>query len=203
VLLPNRKKMKKDLTRDFPDTNTAEDGYITSAPVASFPPNGYGLFDMSGYVWEWTSDWYRPDYYQTLADRDVAALNPQGPSESFDPTPSKSPVCRSASNEAVHFSAPINTARVTSRAYAARENPAPARTTSAFGVSSLHLGSIQSCIVTPGGEIFSRFLALVAVPVLGCLSGAGNPNVAECAGLFGIFHASAHRTRMSCFQHKS
>ena len=43
---------------EFPLQNTGEDGYEGTAPVGSFPPNGYGLFDMIGNVWEWTTDWY-------------------------------------------------------------------------------------------------------------------------------------------------
>ena len=43
----------------FPEKNTKEDGHERAAPVASFPPNAYGLYDMAGNVWEWTSDWYR------------------------------------------------------------------------------------------------------------------------------------------------
>jgi formylglycine-generating enzyme required for sulfatase activity len=69
----------------FPDKNTAEDGFTGLAPVCSFPVNGYGLCDMSGNVWQWISDWYRTDYYQTLAAQGGVARNPQGPEQSFDP----------------------------------------------------------------------------------------------------------------------
>jgi formylglycine-generating enzyme len=82
---PNGKFMANTFQGHFPDKNTGEDGYVTTAPVASFPPNGYGLYDLSGNVWEWTSDWYRPDYYKTLADKEEVARNPQGPNDSFDP----------------------------------------------------------------------------------------------------------------------
>lgn len=76
----------------FPYLNTQSDGYGGLAPAGKFAPNGYGLYDMAGNVWEWCSDWYEYDYYKTL--KGGVADNPRGPAKSFDPmdpyTPKKS-----------------------------------------------------------------------------------------------------------------
>ncbi|HLS96686.1 MAG TPA: formylglycine-generating enzyme family protein [Sphingobacterium sp.] len=65
---------------EFPIDNTKEDGFETTAPVKSFPPNAWGLYDMEGNVWEWCADLYRPDYYARSAKS-----NPKGPADSYDP----------------------------------------------------------------------------------------------------------------------
>lgn len=71
----------------FPNQNTREDGFEGAAPVKSFPPNGYGLYDMSGNVWEWCNDWYDPQLYLTRVGQ-LVTVNPTGPSEPslFPPT---------------------------------------------------------------------------------------------------------------------
>ena len=58
----------------FPHTNTAEDGYLTTAPVKSYRPNGLGLWNVAGNVWEWCADWFSPTYYTHSAAED-----PKGP----------------------------------------------------------------------------------------------------------------------------
>jgi formylglycine-generating enzyme len=82
---PGQKAMANTYQGQFPIRDTGADGFAGLAPVASFAPNGYGLFDVAGNAWEWVSDWYRPDYYAALASRGMVARNPGGPDEPFDP----------------------------------------------------------------------------------------------------------------------
>jgi len=75
-LIPDGKHMCNIWQGTFPNNNTAEDGFKGTAPVGSFPANGFGLYDTSGNTWEWCHDWFSPDYHI-----DGPRDNPTGPPE--------------------------------------------------------------------------------------------------------------------------
>ena len=83
-LAPGGKQMANTWQGEFPIQNLLEDGYEGTAPVGQFPANGYGLFDMIGNVWQWTTDWYAARHPAAPC---CASLNPKGGSreQSFDP----------------------------------------------------------------------------------------------------------------------
>jgi formylglycine-generating enzyme required for sulfatase activity len=83
--MPEGRFMANTHQGHFPDHDSADDRFRGPAAVAQFPANGYGLHDVAGNVWEWTSDWYRPDTYarRLLAGGEIR--NPAGPDAAFDP----------------------------------------------------------------------------------------------------------------------
>lgn len=75
-LTPRRKHMANTFQGEFPRSNTLEDGYEWTSPVAAFPPNNYGLFDMAGNVWQWTADWYQD--HSAIGSPCCTLHNPRG-----------------------------------------------------------------------------------------------------------------------------
>jgi formylglycine-generating enzyme len=82
---PGGKSMANTYQGIFPVDDTGEDGFEGIAPVAQYPPNGYGLYDMAGNVWQWCNDWYHLDTYAQHKLQGEVAVNPQGPDSPFDP----------------------------------------------------------------------------------------------------------------------
>ena len=77
-VMPRGRPMANFWQGQFPHENTLEDGWEGTSPVGMFPPNGYGLFDMIGNVWEWTDDWFAPRHEQPAKHSCCVPRNPRG-----------------------------------------------------------------------------------------------------------------------------
>ena len=126
---------------EFPWQSFVQDGFEGTSPVGAFPPNGYGLLDMIGNVWEWTSDWYRPTHPAEAVKACCIPSNPLGPrlEESYDPSMPDIKIPRKVLKGGSHLCAPN---------YCRRYRPA-ARFPEPIDTSTCHVGF--RCIVRPGG----------------------------------------------------
>jgi len=111
--MPGGRQMANVWQGQFPWQNLASDGYERTSPVGSFPPNGYGLFDMVGNVWEWTADWYRPRHPADERNASGIPVDPRGGlrKESFDPRQPRSRIPRKVLKGGSYLCAPDHSYR--------------------------------------------------------------------------------------------
>ena len=136
---PGNRHMANTWQGEFPWQNLLQDGYEGTAPVGAFPPNGYGLYDMAGNVWEWTTDWYQD--HGRIAKSCCTLENPRGgdPDASRDPRLPDVRIPRKVMKGGSHLCAPN---------YCRRYRPA-ARMPKGIDTSTCHLGF--RCIVRDAG----------------------------------------------------
>ncbi|HMJ21200.1 MAG TPA: formylglycine-generating enzyme family protein, partial [Terriglobales bacterium] len=138
---PDDKAMTNSWQGEFPWQNLLTDGYEGTSPAGSFPPNGYGLFDMAGNVWEWTSDWYEPRGSDPAAKSCcMGSVNPRivSPEKSYDPRQPQFRIPRRVVKGGSHLCAPN---------YCFRYRPA-ARQPQMIDTSMSHIGF--RCVVRTG-----------------------------------------------------
>ncbi|MGY8633756.1 formylglycine-generating enzyme family protein [Bradyrhizobium sp. 14AA] len=108
ALMPGGKHMANLWQGKFPVQNLGEDGFERTSPVMAFPPNGYGLYDMIGNVWEWTSDWWSARHAAEAAKPCCIPQNPRGGREdaSYDPRLPNTGIPRKVLKGGSHLCAP-------------------------------------------------------------------------------------------------
>lgn len=141
-LYPNGVPVANTWQGQFPYENLCADGYEGISPVGIYPPNGYGLYDMIGNVWEWTTDWYTARHTEDVARSCCIPTNPRGArmEESYDPGQPDIRIARKVLKGGSHLCAPN---------YCQRYRPA-ARHAEPIDTSTAHVGF--RCVVRPPAE---------------------------------------------------
>jgi formylglycine-generating enzyme required for sulfatase activity len=136
---PGDRQMANTWQGGFPHENLKLDGYERTSPAIAFPPNGYGLYDMIGNVWEWTSDWYSPGHEAEAQKACCIPINSRGGREeaSYDPCQPAIKIPRKVLKGGSHLCAPN---------YCRRYRPA-ARHAEPIDTSTSHVGF--RCVVRP------------------------------------------------------
>ena len=134
---PGGKHMANTWQGEFPHQNLNKDGFERTSPVTAFPPNGYGVHDMIGNVWEWTTDWYSPKHE---ADAPKACCIPENPrggprGRELRPVPAARSEFRARSSKAARICARRTTAAATGRRRAMPSRSTPRRAMSVFDAS--------------------------------------------------------------------
>ncbi|HUN94758.1 MAG TPA: formylglycine-generating enzyme family protein [Bradyrhizobium sp.] len=137
--MPDGKHMANTWQGNFPNQNTCDDGFERTSPVMAFPPNGYGLYDMIGNIWEWTTDWWSSKHESDAPKACCIPQNPRGgaQSASYDPALPNIKIPRKVLKGGSHLCAPN---------YCRRYRPA-ARHAEPIDTSTSHVGF--RCIVRP------------------------------------------------------
>lgn len=103
---PGGKPMANTWQGEFPWQNLLKDGYTRTSPVGAFPPNGYGLYDMAGNVWEWTCDWYRAKHVADVGACCSAGSGRARIEDSYDPNQPQFKIPRKVLKGGSHLCAP-------------------------------------------------------------------------------------------------
>jgi formylglycine-generating enzyme required for sulfatase activity len=142
VLAPGGRQMANTWQGAFPHENLATDGFERTSPVTAFPPNGYGLYDMIGNVWEWTADWWSAKHEGDASKACCIPENPRGGSEaaSYDSCQPQIRIPRKVLKGGSHLCAPN---------YCRRYRPA-ARHAEPIDTSTSHVGF--RCVIREGKE---------------------------------------------------
>ena len=137
-LTPGGRQMANTWQGAFPYQNLAFDGYERTSPVTAFPPNGYGVYDMIGNVWEWTADWYSPRHEADAPKACCIPENPRGGREdaSYDTCQPNIRIPRKVLKGGSHLCAPNYCRRYRPAARHAAAGRHLDRATSAFAASS-------------------------------------------------------------------